>query len=304
MKKLLILMMAVMLIALPCLSEDLNAVQVSSPNGAPGLALAAMAVKAPEQYHYVAAETITAEFASAQSDFIIAPINVGAKLYKAGKSSYKLAAVVTWGNLYFASQRPDFTVDSLNGAELTLFGENTINAVVANYTLDQLGIKPASVQYLAGAANTQSLLLTDANAIVLTAEPALTAAKMKSSAISAISLNELYQQAAGTDNAGYPQAGLFVSRAAIEQHPDLVAAYLGQAETAVKQCETDVQAVAEAAVALELLPNLKVAVKAIPGCAIHFVSSAEARAEIEKVAQLDLSQFGGALPSDDFYYVP
>ena len=51
-----------------------------------------------------------------------------------------------------------------------------------------------------------------------------------------------------------------------------------------------------------LLPNQKVAEKAIPGCSIRFVSALEAREQLEFVANIDLSQFGGALPADDFYY--
>ena len=59
---------------------------------------------------------------------------------------------------------------------------------------------------------------------------------------------------------------------------------------------------AEAAAALEILPNAKVAEKAIPGCAIRFVSAKDAKEQVEKTAQIDLSQFGGEVPADDFYY--
>ena len=299
MKRMLLVVLALALLTLPAAAED-YAVKVSSPNGAPGIALATLAVEAPEQYTYVAAEAITAEFAAANADFIIAPVNAGAKLYKAGKSGYRLAAVVTWGNLYFASQKEGFTPEAMNGADITLFGENTINAAVALYALEQNGIVPASVSYLAGAANTQSLLLTDENAIVLTAEPALTAASMKNDKITAFALNDLYEKATGFN--GYAQAGLFVNPATIENHPEAVESYLKLAQQAVALCETDVSAVAQAAVTLEILPNVKVAEKAIPNCALRFVGAAEAKEQIERTAEIDLSQFGGALPADDFYY--
>ena len=47
---------------------------------------------------------------------------------------------------------------------------------------------------------------------------------------------------------------------------------------------------------------VKVALSAIPRCAIRFVAAPEAKALVEKTAQIDLSQFGGAVPADDFYY--
>ena len=279
---------------------DVSGLKVTAPGGAPALALAALAVENPGQYTYVAADTIAAAFADKEADFIIAPVNAGAKLYKAGKSTYKLAAVVSWGNLYIAAQRESLKPEDLNGATITLFGENTINASVVLYALQSNGIEPAKVEYLAGAADTQSLLLTDEEAIVVTAEPALTAATMKNSAIEAIAVNDLFWQATGDD--GYAQAGLFVKAETAETQPEAVAAYLDLAEQACDLCMQDVEAVSDAAVQLEILPNVKVALSAIPRCAIRFVAAPEAKALVEKTAQIDLSQFGGAVPADDFYY--
>ena len=89
----------------------------------------------------------------------------------------------------------------------------------------------------------------------------------------------------------------------IEQHPEAVKAFIEAVAASCEQATTDVEAVANAAVALEILPNVKVATKAIPGCAVRFVNALDAREQIEFTANIDLSQFGGALPADDFYYV-
>ena len=304
MKKFLAMMTALVLALGLCAfaaaeGADISGLKVTTPGGAPALALAAMAVENPGQYTTIAADTIAAAFAGKEADFIIAPLNAGAKLYKAGKSTYKLAAVVSWGNLFFAAQKEQITEDDLKGS-ITLFGENTINASVVLYALKENGIEPAEVTYLAGAADTQSLLLSDGNAIVVTAEPALTAARMKNDKITGIGVNDLLKQANGMD--GYTQAALFVKAETAENNPEAVAEFLKQAEEACGKCTTDVTAVAEAAAALEILPNAKVAEKAIPGCAIRFVSAKDAKEQVEKTAQIDLSQFGGEVPADDFYY--
>ena len=304
MKKFLAMMTALVLALGLCAiaateGADISGLKVTTPGGAPALALAAMAVENPGQYTTIAADTIAAAFAGKEADFIIAPLNAGAKLYKAGKSTYKLAAVVSWGNLFFAAQKEQITEDDLKGS-ITLFGENTINASVVLYALKENGIEPAEVTYLAGAADTQSLLLSDENAIVVTAEPALTAARMKNDKITGIGVNDLLKQANGMD--GYTQAALFVKAETAENNPEAVAEFLKQAEEACGKCTTDVTAVAEAAAALEILPNAKVAEKAIPGCAIRFVSAKDAKEQVEKTAQIDLSQFGGEVPADDFYY--
>ena len=300
MKKLIALLL-VALLALTCTAcAEAYTITASAPSGAPALALATIAVNQPENFTFVAAETISAEFASAKADFIVAPVNAGAKLYKMGKSTYKLAGVVSWGNLYIASQKKNFQLEDMNGAKVVLFGENTINAAVVNYALEKNGIVPTSVEYLAGAAQTQALLLTDKEAIVVTAEPALTAAKMKNAAITAYAVNDLYKAATGYE--GYTQAALFVKAETIENRPEDVKAFIEAVAASCGLATTDVAAVADAAVALEILPNVKVATQAIPGCAVRFVNANDAREQIEFTANIDLSQFGGALPADDFYY--
>lgn len=300
MKKFLsMLLVAVMLLSCSALADE-AVMKASAPSGAPALALAMLAVENPDNFTFVAAETISAEFANQNADFIIAPLNAGAKLYKMGKSTYKLAGVVSWGNLFFASQKEGFQLEDMNGATVTIFGENTINASVVKFALEQNGIVPASIEYLASAANTQSLLLSDANAIVVTAEPALTAAKMKNPAITGYAVNDLYKAATGYD--GYTQAALFVKADTIATQPEAVKAFIEAVAASCEKATTDVEALAAAAVSLEILPNQKVAVNAIPGCAIRFLSALEAKEQVEATANIDLVQFGGAVPADDFYY--
>ncbi|HHT15477.1 MAG TPA: ABC transporter substrate-binding protein [Clostridiales bacterium] len=279
---------------------DEYVVKVSSPSGAPGLALVTLAVQNPENYTYLTAETITAEFANETADFIIAPLNAGAKLYKAGKSTYQLAAIVSWGNLFLASQRENFTLEDINGGTITMFGEKNINSSIAKFVLAENGITPGNIEYLAGASNTQKLMLSDAQAIVLTAEPALTAARMKNDKITAYSINELYKAVTGHD--GFTQAALFVRKQTLENHPEVVDNYLKLVEESCDKCATDIETVAEAAAKMEILPNKKVAMLAIPNCSIRYMSALDAREQIEITANIDLEQFGGTVPSDDFYY--
>lgn len=301
MKKFLSLILSLVLMLSVCAAASAD-YTVSAPKGAPALALAVLAAENPDNYWFVAAENIAAEFAKNEADFVIAPVNAGAKLFKADKSTYQLAAVVSWGNLYFASQKANFTPADINGADIVLFGENTINSSVVLYALEQNGIVPASVEYLGSAAATQALLISDDSVIVVTAEPALTAANIKlGGTITGYSVNDLYKAATGFD--GFTQAALFVKAETAQKDPEGVKAFLAQVEASCAMATTDVEAVAAAAVALEILPNQKVAVSAIPNCAIRYLNAAEAREQIEATANIDLSQFGGALPADEFYYV-
>lgn len=264
---------------------------LTCPNGAPALSVAVIAAERPDDFTFIAADTIPAAFASAEADFIIAPVNAGAKLFKAGKSTYRLAAVVTWGNLVIASQRENFTLDDLKENKLTLFGADTINASVALYALKQFGIEPELADPLAGAAETKTLLETDPEAIVLTAEPMFTAAKAANDKITGYPVNDLL------DN-GYAQAGLFVRAETLEKDPALVNAVLAEIQASCDLCAGDPDRVAAALGQLEM----KFPKAAIPGCAISYVGAAQAKRLVEVTVEIDPAQFGGADPADEFYY--
>ena len=294
MKKLIILILAMMICSTAFAAE--GNLKVTAPNGAPALAVAVMAAQDPENYTFITPDTIGAAFAANEADFIIAPVNAGAKLFKAGKSSYKLGAVVTWGNLFFASQRDGFKPEDMNVNEVTLFGADTINASVALFALKENGIEPKLADPLAGAAETKAVLESDPLAIVLTAEPMLTAAKANLEGITAYSVNDLLQKANGME--GYAQAGLFIREETLKNNPEAVNAFMEELKTSAELCSTDPDQVAEALGKL----GMKFPKPAIGKCAIRFVAAGEARDMVEKTAAIDPAQFGGEIPADDFYY--
>ena len=299
MKRLVAILICLMTVTTFAFAEG-STFTLTAPSGAPAIAAARLAENDPDHYRFIAADTIAAEFSKNEADFIIAPINAGAKLFKAGKSSYILGAVITRGNLVFASQREGFTMNDINGAKITLFGENTINASVALFVLEQKGIVPDDVEYLASAAETQTLLMTDAESIVMTAEPAVTAAKIKNEKITSISLTEELNSLTG-DN-GYAQAGLFIRAETLEKDPEGVREYLALIRNSADAVYSDPEGVVKAAVALEILPNEKVAAAAIPNCGIQYTAAADAKELVEFTANIDLAQFGGTVPADEFYY--
>ena len=113
------------------------------------------------------------------------------------------------------------------------------------------------------------------------------------------SIDGVYKAVTGHD--GFTQATLFVRKQTLENHPEVVDNYLKLVEESCK-CATDIETVAEAAAKMEILPSKKVAMLAIPNCSIRYMSALDAREQIEITANIDLEQFGGAVPSDDFYY--
>lgn len=300
MKRIIALLTVLVMLAAGAAFAEETEYSISVPNGAPALAVAALG----ERVHPVAASLIAGEFGNNEADFIIAPVNAGAKLYKAGKSTYKLAALVTWVNLVFASQIPDFSLETMNGRKVTLFGENTINASIALFILKEKNIEPSEIVYLADAAETQALLIKNPEEIVMTAEPAITGAVMSlakdnKTAVS-VPLYDLYQEITG-DN-GFAQAGLFVREETILQSPETVKKGLQEIRDSAEKCSEDPDGTAKNAVEMGIVAKEAIALKAIPGCHIFYLDAAEAKAQIERIVSIDPVQFGGEAPADDFYY--
>ena len=299
MKKMVVFLLSLIMIS-TAVAAGADGILIVAPNGAPAMAVSGIWAENADSVKTINADTIAEAFGSAEADFIIAPINAGAKLYRAGKSTYRLASVITWGNLVFASKTEGFTAEMIKGKKIVLFGENTINASVALFVLEQEGISPESVEFLAGAAETQTALLNGEAEIVMTAEPGITAAKMKDSTIVSVPLNDLYSEVTGYD--GFTQAGLFVREATVKSDPDLVKEWIDKIRISVESCGNDPETVARNVVSMEILPKEPVALKALPGCSIRWMNAKDAREQIEATASIDLKQYGGALPDEDFYF--
>lgn len=294
------------LLFVSCSQADDYKLTVVAPQGAPAVAVASAAIGNEDNYAFINANNISEQFTANEKDIIIAPVNAGAKLYKAGKSTYKLGAVVTWGNLYFASQKSLSSISDLEGEKVILFGENTINSSLAKFVLEKKNIN-VTYEYKGSAEDTKNLLVSDANAIVMTAEPALTAVsnqlKQKNVTVSSFSISELYKEV--SDSSEYTQAGLFIKVETIENHKKALNSFLDTIKSSCDLVTSDVDKVAENIISLGNtgLPSAAAVLKtALPKCNIKYVSASDAKTAVEKTVEIDKTQFGGANPSDDFYY--
>lgn len=292
-----------------CSAKDDYVITVVAPQGAPAVAVANLAIDDKDSYSFISANNINEQFTANEKDIIIAPVNAGASLYasKEKKSTYKLGAVVTWGNLYFATRRTDITtITDLANETVTLFGENTINASLARHVLNGKNIT-ANYTYVGSAEDTKTLLTSDANAIVMTAEPALTAVsnqlKQKGVTVTSFAISDLYKEV--SENSEYTQAALFIKADTIENHKKKLDEFLTKVKESCDLVASDVEKTANNVIALgntglpSALPVLKVA---LPKCNIKYVNAVDAKSALEKTAAIDIAKFGGALPADDFYY--
>ncbi|MCK9537018.1 MAG: hypothetical protein M0R05_05520 [Bacilli bacterium] len=181
------------------------------PEGIPSIALGDMLDNESYDCSVLAnADVITSELVQSNYDIIIAPITAGAKLYLQGASSYQLAAILTFNNLYIFARNdaPLNHISDLNNATIAAFGYNNTPDIILRYALDVHEIK-ANIVYEASVHDVLSnrLLIDDTIDYFLLTEPVLSMVTMKLALEGTIfSLHE----ALFGDSNEIPQAGVFI----------------------------------------------------------------------------------------------
>ena len=302
MKKIKLLLLTLLLSLTSCGQKDDYKLTIVSPSGAPAISIADLAYNQKDEYNFVLNKTpdiLQASFLGNETDIILAPINMGATMYnKTG--NYVLGAMVTWGNLYFASRIENFTLETMNDKDVVFFGEGTINQYVVESVLTYNNITPKSITYLGATNLTQGQLIANENTIALVAEPALSVAKSKVEGITSISVQDLY--ASMTNSTSYPQAGCFIRKQTIEEHKNVVDSFLKDLKDSCTKVNKDVSTIAQYSEELEFGGTKAVLENAIPNSNINFVKAKDSQEQINTLFKDALKYCGGKLPDDNFYY--
>ena len=81
-----------------------------APDGAPALAIAKLIYDNDNlgtdktiDYSVISSTQVNPNLSSGSADFIIAPVNLASKLYKANQNDYVMVSVITHGNFYILS---------------------------------------------------------------------------------------------------------------------------------------------------------------------------------------------------------
>lgn len=193
-------------------------ISILAPTGAPGYSLVGLAAEGIGDLTLVdGSDVLQAAFVSEtpEYDIIIAPTNLGVKLASAGSTTYRLAAIVTTGNLYIVGTE-DTDLESAD-TSIAVFGETAVPGLVYSSLFADTEMTET---WYSSVTEAQTALLSGQADCALLAEPAATAtiAKANENGVTLTKLADL-QELWGDD--GYPMAGLFVQEDAVEDNADV-----------------------------------------------------------------------------------
>ena len=281
-----------------------SVINIIAPQGTPSLGLANFY---NEKNNYTTfdikagADALVAAFTSTNYDIIVAPTNLGAKLYNSNKK-FVLYNTIVWGNLYLATTNSDInSFEDLNNKNVTLFGKNSTPDIVMKSLIKYYNIN-VELNYVDDVNTANAMLKTNKNVdIIVSAEPSISKI---GSTISNLKIIDLQDEFSKISNKGsYPQASIFVR----DEKKNELKNTLIKMKQSILDTKNIEQTADNALLMHESFSTLgkETLIKAIPNC--HFGIEENQKDAIEnyfnKMNELGLgAQFGEKLPDEEFYF--
>jgi NitT/TauT family transport system substrate-binding protein len=284
-------------------SEDAK-LKVTLPNGIPLISVAGTLTEDIEYNNVTGPNLLVTAFTSKEADIIVAPINLGAKLYNSGNSSYKLDSVIGFLNTYIVSiDEPLTSLADLNGKTLAAFGETNIPGITLRSALASENVNP-NITYYNAINDGVAFFLNGDYQYLLTSEPVLSNLRKKVSNLKYLSIADVLHETTELDLV--PQAAIFVNSES--KNTRKIASFITAVENNITNLNKDPQGYANFIYQKdEYLESMKedLIASSIPLSNIEFKKAIDIKEDIEKFFNLllteDAALVGGKLPDQAFY---
>lgn len=257
------------------------------------------------------ADEISTGLIKGEFDIAAVPCNLASVLYNKTEGKIKLAAINTLGVLYIVETGNTITsVEDLKGKTVYSTGYGTTPQYTLNYLLSLYGLDPEkdlTIEYKTEATEVAAILSEADDAIAMLPQPYVTTVMMNNDKVRiAIDIDKEWNHA-NEDGSGVVTGVVVVNKDFLENNPEAVKDFLSEYETSTVFVNENVDAAAELVEKFGLF-KAAVAKKAIPYCNITFISGFEMKEKTEGYLNILFNQnpnsIGGAMPSEDFYYIP
>ena len=255
------------------------------------------------------ANDIVPRLTNGELDIAAIPTNLAATLYNRTDGGIKLLALNTLGVLHILENGD--TVNSLadlEGRTLYATGQGSNPEYVLNYLLEANGLDPAAdvdIQWLASEELTARMASGDIDLCMLPVPAATTVMMQNSDVRDAIDLNDAWTESGAQ---GTFTMGCLVARTEwLEDNSELVPGILEEYAASIDYANSNPE---EAAALIEqygIVPKAAVAQAAIPQANMVCIPGEDMKGIADYYQVLfdaDPTSIGGAIPGEDFYYIP
>ena len=259
-------------------------------------------------------DQVTPKLVQGQADIGAVPANMASVLFNNTDGGVKVLAVNTLGVLYIVENGETIqSVEDLRGKTIYASGKGATPEYGLNYILSQNGIDPAAdvtIEWKSEHTECLAAVTASENGIAMLPQPFVTTAQSKVETIrTALDLSQEWDKLQeGQESPSAMITGVVVARTEfIEENPEAVADFMTRYKESVDYVNNNVEQAAELVGKYDIVPAA-VAVKAIPECNITYIDGEEMKEKLsgylDSLYQQNPAAVGGALPADEFYFVP
>ena len=296
MKKL--LMILIVLVLSSCSPQ--NKVTLMAPQGSPLMTVLGLDQDDYEIDVVSGADPLVAAFGSNSHDAILAPTNLGVKLY-ASKTDYKLAALVVFGNYHLVST--SFTegkMTELQDKSIVVFGQNQTSDIIIKHLISELDLD-VTIEYVDSVQLATSTYIFDSSKIVMVAEPSLSKIKSLVPETKSIDLQDEYAKV--HEGLSYPQASLFVKSSLDSK---IVERLIKNLKQSIDDLNDENDVLIRRGVELGITDSKEILKNAIKGSHLNLIEPKESRTSLDEYLDVILSLnpmlIGGKLPDESIYW--
>lgn len=260
-----------------------------------------------------AADEVTPKLVQGAADIAAVPANLASVLFNNTEGGVEVLAINTLGVLYIVENGETIqSVEDLRGKTIYASGKGSTPEYALNYVLSQNGIDPeadVTIEWKSEQTECLASLTAAENGIAMLPQPFATTALTKVDTIrTALDLTEEWDKIqADAETPSTLVTGVVVARTEfIEENPEAVADFLTRYEESVEFVNSDVEAGAELVGKYDIV-TAEVAKQAIPACNITYIAGEEMKEKLSGylnvLFEANPTSVGGALPTDEFYYI-
>ncbi|MBO7709080.1 MAG: ABC transporter substrate-binding protein [Lachnospiraceae bacterium] len=322
-RQIMAVVLAAGMLSAPVSAQEEQAVRVTALKGPTAMGLVKMMDEAGYgtdeaagyQFEIAAAPDVVAPLlAKGETDIAAVPANLASVLYNNTKGGVRVIAINTLGVLYIVDTSGSVSsVSDLKGRTIYASGKGSTPEYALNYILSGNGIDPdadVQIEWKSEHAECLAALLEDPEGIAMLPQPFVTTAMMKDDSIQVVlDLSEEWDKLQeGSENPSGMITGVAVVRTAFaEENPEAVTAFLEAYADSVAYVNEDTAGAAALVGAYDIVPQA-VAEKALPACNITLITGQEMADKLAGYLQVlfdaNPESVGGALPEEDFFFIP
>lgn len=253
---------------------------------------------------------VTALLLNGDADIVSVPTNVAAALYNKTSGNIRILALNTGCVLTLMENGNTVnSVADLRGKTIYSTGQGANPEYVLRYLLQKNGLDPdkdVTLEFLTDNQDLGNRMASGSIEVALVPQPIATSVLLKNkNARVALDVATLWENAV-TDDSRIMMGCVIAKKDFVENNKAAVDAFLAEYKTSIEKANSDAAATGTLCETYGIIANATMATKAIPSCALTFVSGADMSAKMKGYYDILFSynakSVGGAVPNEDIYY--